>query len=239
MTHYRLILLGTGTDVGKTYVGCEIARVWRERVGPVLGLKPIESGFAEPSEGDAAALRQAASFSPLPLYRFAPPVSPHLAARRADVVIDPKSVVDWIAREEEAFLGVDLQGAPSPTLTIIETAGGVFSPISETATNFDLLKEFSALSKRAGEARTLLIAPDALGVLHDVQATLRAMAPERVDLVVLSESRPQDASTGSNAEELENLVFKQLGAGAPRHAQVLRLGRAGSGEAVVDWILAQ
>ncbi len=229
MSHQRLILLGTGTDVGKTYVGCQIARSWRDQVGPVLGLKPVESGFEDPSLGDAAELRQSASFSPLPLYRFAPPISPHLAARRAGVKIEVQRVVDWVHQEEDAFLGQQLDDRSTETLTIVETAGGVFSPLSPTTTNFDLLSRLS-------ETKAILVAPDALGVLHDVQATLRAMAPRRVDLVVLSESRAQDGSTGSNGAELESLVFSQLGDAAPRASQVLRISAGGSGQAVVDWI---
>ncbi len=229
MSHQRLILLGTGTDVGKTYVGCQIARAWRDQVGPVLGLKPVESGFEDSSLGDAAELRQSASFSPLPLYRFAPPISPHLAARRDGVEIDIQLVVDWVHQEEDAFLGRELDDSASETLTIVETAGGVFSPLSPNTTNFDLLR-------RLRDTKVILIAPDALGVLHDVQATLRAMAPRRVDLVVLSESRARDGSTGSNQAELEGLVFSQLGGAAPLSSQVERVSAGGTGDAVVEWI---
>lgn len=229
MSHHRLILLGTGTDVGKTYVGCQIARAWRDHLGPVLGLKPVESGFDDSRVGDAAELRKAASFSPLPLYRFAPPISPHLAARQVETEIQLQRVVHWVREEEDAFFGRNLESTSPGTLTIVETAGGVFSPLSASATNLDLLRLM-------GDAKVILIAPDALGVLHDVQATLRAMAPTRVDLLVLSESRPRDASTGSNQAELEGLVFLQLGENAPRSPQVFTMAAGASGDALVKWI---
>ncbi len=55
----RLVLLGTGTGVGKTYVGAQLVRAWRERGHPAWGLKPIESGVAAGSEAssDASQLR--------------------------------------------------------------------------------------------------------------------------------------------------------------------------------------
>jgi dethiobiotin synthetase len=84
--------------------------------------------------------------------------------------------------------------------SIVETAGGVFSPLSETATNLDL-----ALALEP--ATWVLVAADALGVLHDVSATLQAMrARNRApDHLVLCAARAPDASTGSNATELAAL----------------------------------
>ena len=84
--------------------------------------------------------------------------------------------------------------------SVVETAGGVFSPLSPTATNFDL-----ALALEP--AIWVLVAPDALGVLHDLSATLQAMRARgrTPDHVVLSGAREPDSSTGSNAAELEAL----------------------------------
>jgi dethiobiotin synthetase len=84
--------------------------------------------------------------------------------------------------------------------TVIETAGGVFSPLSASATNFDLAQALEP-------AIWLLVAADALGVLHDVSATLQAMrARARLpDYVVLSGAREADRSTGTNAAELTAL----------------------------------
>jgi dethiobiotin synthetase len=76
----------------------------------------------------------------------------------------------------------------------------VFSPLSEDATNFELARALEP-------AIWVLVAPDSLGVLHDLSATLQAMrargrAPEHV---VLSAAREPDASTGTNASELAAL----------------------------------
>jgi dethiobiotin synthetase len=83
---------------------------------------------------------------------------------------------------------------------VVETAGGVFSPLAPNATNFEL-----ALALEP--ATWVLVAADALGVLHEVGATLQAMtARGRVpEHLVLCAAREADASTGSNAVELATM----------------------------------
>jgi dethiobiotin synthetase len=56
---------------------------------------------------------------------------------------------------------------------------------------------------------TILVAPDRLGVLHDVTACARKV-------IVLSAPRTPDASTGTNAAELESLGIAHVIASFPR-----------------------
>ena len=92
-----------------------------------------------------------------------------------------------------------------------ELPGGLFSPLSETATNADLIR-------RLDPWRVLLVAPDRLGVLHDVIATSRAAQAEdvRIDGVILSAPAMPDASTGTNAEELGRVSVPAVLAALPR-----------------------
>ena len=209
----RIVILGTGTDVGKTYVTACLARGLRERA-TVAALKPIESGVALGVEGDAgviaAAAGHAAALSP---WRYPRPVSPHLGAREASAPIAIAEVAAWVAQQEQV-LGAEV--------SVVELAGGAFSPLGPGLLNVDLAL---ALDR----ALWLLVAPDALGVLHDVTATLRAL-PRAPDAIVLSGSRPQDQSTGGNAEELGRLGI----------ARVLEVVAAGAGRcpATVRWLLS-
>lgn len=215
-----MVLVGTGTDVGKTYVARQLARLYRARGGACLALKPIESGV-DPAQrvagrlsGDAAALADAANAGAAPLYGLREPISPHLAARREQRAIDLEAVAAYVAAQEQNFLsqleatasdaGATGSGAGLPPLCLIESAGGLFSPISDELNNWDLAR---ALAPDV----IVLVAPDSLGVLHDIQATLRGIAPVLPQLLVMSEARPADAATGTNLAEVERVVLRQLG----------------------------
>lgn len=230
MHRRRVVLLGTGTEVGKTYVGRELLRAWRRSGVSTLGLKPIESGVdpENHSQSDAARLEEAAHAGGPPLYAFQAPLSPHLAARRQGMTIDANRVIDWVRAREDAFFGSDPVGAGG--VTLVETAGGVFSPLGGGLTNLDL-------AERLLPASIVLVAPDSLGVLHDVTAALRAMAGMRPDFVVLSSSRSPDESTGTNAGELENLVFPALGPLSPKERDVITIVADEKADFLADRVL--
>jgi dethiobiotin synthetase len=138
------------------------------------------------------------------LYAWPDPVSPHLAARRAGAGIDLGSIREWVH-------------ASGASVVVVETAGGLFSPLGPKTTNLDLTL---ALEPTA----VLLVAPDRLGVLHDLTATLglAASRPLPTLAVVLSAPDSPDASTGHNAAELALLgiaeplaVFPRVSTSAP------------------------
>jgi dethiobiotin synthetase len=192
----RVLVLGTGTNVGKTFVTSHVTRLLRE-LRPdldVLALKPVESGVAEEPE-DAAELARACGRPPaelLPRYAFRAPLSPHLAAELEGQIVELDEITRWVSEREPK--GSNTQ------LTLVESAGGTFSPLGAGITNADLVK---ALERPL----VMLIAPDALGVLHDVTATTLALGTRgiRPDLVVLTLARAADESTGKNRRELERL----------------------------------
>jgi dethiobiotin synthetase len=207
----RVVMLGTGTDVGKTYVTERVAAGLRTSTS-VLALKPIESGVAEGSLGDARRIARAAGHpAPLSTWRFTRPVSPHLAAREQGQSIDVAAVAQWVEASELA----------NPArVTLIESAGGACSPLAPAATNIELAQSLEP-------ALWVLIAPDSLGVLHDVTATLRAL-PRAPDAVVLTAARPRDASSGSNAAELELLKISTV---------LCVVERGGAALPLVEWLL--
>jgi dethiobiotin synthase len=194
----RWIVLGTGTGVGKTFVAQALVRLLADANEPVAGLKPIETGISAGTAVDATQLGALAFHvtmpSPHPLYGFAEPVTPSRAARHRDVAIDLQQVARWA--------GTVASTTQQPAQLVIETAGGVFSPLADLQNNFDLA---AALSP----AIWILVAPNRLGVLHDVSSTLYAMAAlgRRPDWIVLSAPEVADASASSNREELTRLHF--------------------------------
>lgn len=210
----RIVMLGTGTDVGKTYVTALLAR-GLAAARSVLALKPIESGVEDGALGDAGAIAAAAGHpARLSPWRLRRAVSPHLAAREQGMVLDVADVVHWVETEERLA---------SASLTMVETAGGALSPLGRGTTNVELA---SAL----GPALWILVAPDSLGVLHDLTATLRSL-PRAPDAVLLSGARPADQSTGGNAAEL-------LGLGICEVLEVVPRGAAAAPRAVT-WLLGR
>ena len=187
----RVVVLGTGTSVGKTWVTANLARAMP---GACLALKPVETGCITAAP-DATALGAASCHPIPPLYAFRAPLTPWLAAEREERAIDLDRVRPWLQALEDQH-----RNTCHVVSSIIETAGGVFSPITATQNNFHLACTLEP-------ARWLLVASNTLGVLHHVSSTLLALdhlgrAP---DLVVLSQSDPPDSSSSSNANLLSRL----------------------------------
>ena len=200
-------ITGTGTGIGKTHAACAVALAWSRRLPSTRGLaalKPVESGVPATGEPeDGALLARVSTFhvkhrqAP---YLLARPVSPHLAARDAGVVID----LDLVARWVEPYRS-------SAAAVLVELPGGLFSPVAAGKSNADLA---SAL----GPTAVLLVAPDRLGVLHDVGATVRAARAGGLPLhgILLVAPAEPDASTGTNAAEMREVTDVPVLAVLPR-----------------------
>jgi dethiobiotin synthetase len=153
-----LFVAGTGTDVGKTYVTSSLIRAMRGAGVAVEALKPVVSGFDPdaPQGSDPAVLLQAlgrdwsaealAEISP---WRFRAPLSPPLAAAREGVRL-PGEMVIAHCRDRAAR-------TPDDTWLLVESAGGIMSPLDDTQTMLDLAA--------ALEAPVLLVAGSYLGTI--------------------------------------------------------------------------
>lgn len=156
------------------------------RVSKMPAWKPIVSGGLEDVERLGA--------EP-PLVALAEPLSPHLAARRQGVELSAEAVV--LATKDSM---------------IVESAGGLYSPLSDDETNADVALAYGQ------RALVVLVAPDRLGVLHDVGACVRAAEADGISFaaVVLSAPAQADASTGTNAAEIERLGLAEAVVTFPR-----------------------
>lgn len=196
----RVLVVGTGTEIGKTHVtACLLAQA-RAQGMSVRGYKPIATGidhFCEDAQLHAEAL---GAHYLHPSFSYRRPVSPHLAAREEERPIDLE-VVRF--RSDELAQGCDA--------VVIEGAGGLFTPLGETFTNI-------ALVRCLMPAAVVLVAPDRLGVLHDVGACVTAAQSCGIEFAALVLSAPgvPDASTGSNARELERVGMPVIAGVFPR-----------------------
>jgi dethiobiotin synthetase len=200
-----LVLVGTGTSVGKTHVAERLLRALAGEGARACGYKPIESGADDPDgpSTDAARLARASSFHVKPepaRLVFSKAVSAHLAAREANVQIDLDLIRGEIRR-----------AARLVDTLVVELPGGAFSPLTDSV----CAAEFA---RTIPYARVLLVASDRLGVLHDVASATRACAALGLPLfgVVLSAPELPDLSTGTNGRELAALTRVPVLAELPR-----------------------
>jgi dethiobiotin synthetase len=168
-----VVMLGTGTGVGKTYSGVRLLGHLRSRGLRVAARKPAQS-FAPGSDGappdtDAELLARAtgeAATEVCPPRRWyevamAPPMAASVLGRPPVVLAELLAELRWPDQ------GVDVG--------LVEGAGGVCSPIAEDA-------DGAALA-RALEPDLVVVVTDAgLGTIHAVRSSVLALAglPVRV-----------------------------------------------------------
>lgn len=204
-----LVVTGTGTGIGKTHATAAILGAWRRVLVEngvscprVSGLKPIETGVTAGSVTDAQTLAQASTFhvKHSPPYVFARPAAPHLAAADEGRTIELERISEYVEDVRAEADGV-----------AVELPGGLFSPLGRSTSNLDLARLLDADA-------IVLVAPDRLGVLHDVAAATRAAIASGLSLsgVVLAAPEVADPSTGNNAAELGIITEVPLMAALPR-----------------------
>ena len=186
-----IVVTGTGTGIGKTHVACAALRRAAEH-GPVLGYKPVESGLDGPGPSDAARLEAASTFhvQQSPGLRLRAPLSPHLAARLEGKRLDWSEIVRFVTNTRAA-------GVPM----LLELPGGLFSPLADGFRSVDALASLEPTA-------TVLLAPNRLGVLHDIGATLAGAKSLGAVLhaVGLVDPDTADDSTAHNPAEVQTLI---------------------------------
>lgn len=156
-----VVVLGTGTEVGKTWVSCRVLEHLRASLVAVAARKPAQS-FDPPGPGgggltDADLLAGATGETPTdvcPPHRWYPlALAPPVAADRLGL---PPILLDELIAELCWPIGV--------TVGLVEAAGGVRSPIAHDGDGADLASRLEA-------DRTILVADSGLGAIHAVRAS--------------------------------------------------------------------
>jgi dethiobiotin synthetase len=159
-----VVVAGTGTEIGKTYVGASIVRALREQGHTVIARKPAQSFDAGDTSTDASILGTATGEPPeivCPKHRWYPvPMAPPMAA---------------VALGRDAFSTSDLvlettQSLTAAEVALVETAGGSWSPQASDGMH---VGDFAA---QLGADAVLLVADAGLGVIHAVRGAAAAFA---------------------------------------------------------------
>jgi len=185
----RLVFVtGTGTEVGKTWVGARLAEVLHARGLRVAARKPAQS-FApdEAGQTDAEVLAAASGEAPetvCPRHRWyevamAPPMA-------ADALGRPPIKITALAAETVFPDGIDVG--------LVETAGGVRSPLAHDGDTVDL-------AARLRPDAVVLVAAAGLGTINAVLLSFAALAPVPVH-VILNRFDAEDGLHAANRQWL-------------------------------------
>jgi dethiobiotin synthetase len=172
-------IAGIGTDIGKTFfVENLICKLLKKNI-PINAIKPIASGFAEGDANSDSVKILSALSSKLPPFtrndenqinsitpwRFAEGVSPHIAAQNVNQEINFLEVVNFCqkniasAKEQNKIL-------------LIESAGGLMTPINDDKTFLDLAFEL--------KIPVLLLSANYLGSISHTLCAITALKNKEI-----------------------------------------------------------
>jgi dethiobiotin synthetase len=181
----RLVLvLGTGTDIGKTWVSAHLLTALRQAGQVVAARKPAQSFEPDddPSSLDAAVLGAASGEAPetvCPPHRWYPvAMAPTMAAA---VLGEEGFTTSQLVEEMSWPDGVQID------VGLVESAGGVRSPLADDGDSVTLCETLHP-------DLVLLIADAGLGTINAVRLSLAALSPALVEhgqvIVVLNRFDP-------------------------------------------------
>ncbi|MEU5400937.1 dethiobiotin synthase [Streptomyces sp. NPDC005963] len=204
-----IVVSGTGTEIGKTVVTAALVAVARARGQRVAVVKPAQTGVSATEPGDLDEVsRLGGGVHGIELARFAEPLAPATAARRAGV----KGV-----RPDETVAAVR-QLADDFDLVLVEGAGGLLVRFDEDGgTLADAAKLLSA--------PVLVVAPAGLGTLNSVALTAEALAARgiaQLGVVVGSWPHRPDLAARCNVQDLPQVAGAPLLGAVPERAGQLR-----------------
>ena len=161
----KIFITGTDTHVGKTLISSWIAL----HTG-FSYFKPIQTGTRDGSDSLEVHKQSDTKIYP-ESYAYKEPLSPHLAAKLENDMIDIEKIVL----------------PPSPNL-IIEGAGGVLVPINDTYLMVDLIKKLGA--------PVILVARTTLGTINHTLLSLEALRSRNIavlGVIMNGEKNPQNS----------------------------------------------
>ncbi|PKO47657.1 MAG: dethiobiotin synthase [Betaproteobacteria bacterium HGW-Betaproteobacteria-22] len=191
-------IVGTDTNVGKTYVASALIRHFVNAGFNTVGMKPIASGCEMTAQGewmneDVQVLSSASNVTaPLNLinpYRFTPAIAPHIAAAQAGVDIDARVITN--AYDDLSKLA---------DVVIIEGAGGFFVPINATETLADLAVMLNL--------QIILVVGMRLGCINHALLTVAAIQARGLTLAgwVANQLEPDMPMFAENLDSLQQRI---------------------------------
>ena len=162
---HGIFITGTDTGIGKTYVARLLLEGFMDCRAATY-MKPVQTGCVRDPQGNLAApdfdyvmkngAHMSATIDDHVPYRFEPTCSPHLAASLAGVTISLEYIRGKYSRVSD-----------KKSITVVEGAGGVLTPLSETATMLDLMLHL--------RLPVVIVTTPRVGTLNHTLLTIKAL----------------------------------------------------------------
>jgi dethiobiotin synthetase len=182
-------ITSTGTGIGKTLVTAALTYQLRAAGRSVSALKPVISGYVENDMGsDTAQLLQSLGLAAISPWRYTAALAPNMAAKLEGKEIDFAALVDFCDMPRTS------------DITLIEGAGGVMSPLTDTHTMLDWIA--------ALDCAAIVVAGTELGAISHTLAACEVLRARGIPLraVVVSESADGAISTQEMATQLRKFL---------------------------------
>lgn len=209
-----VVVAGTATEVGKTWVSCRILRDLRSAGLDVIARKPAQSFDPADPTTDAHLLGDATGESAhevCPRSRWypaamAPPMAAESLDRASFTVDDLVAEIDW--------------PLPAPDIALVESVGGVRSPLADDGDTITLIE-------RLQPDLVLLVADAGLGTINSVALSLEAIdrgAHVARPVVVLNRFDPLDDLHHRNRDWLVRRLGVEAYSSVPQVLAAVREG---------------
>ena len=199
MTH--LFVTASGTDIGKTVISEILIRQLIVKGKKVAALKPVLSGLEgvplEETDSGRMLLAMGGDVSEEAIaaitpWRFDPPLSPDMAARRAGQTMKLDELIDFcMAPTDQDYV-------------LVEGAGGVLVPINAEAT----MSDWMVALKNKTDLRVVLVVGSYLGTISHTLTALESLNARGLTpaIIVISTSEVNPVPVEETVEVMERFA---------------------------------
>jgi dethiobiotin synthetase len=183
-----VVVTGTGTEVGKTYITAAALARLRDRGHAVRARKPVQSFDPADEHTDADVLAAASGEDP---HAVCPPHRWIARAMAPPMAADALGLVRFTIADLASEVGI----APAGVITFVEGAGGLLSPLAADGDTRDLIA-------RLRPELVVLVADAGLGTINLTRLCAAQLRPDHSPVVVLNRYDARDELHRANAEWL-------------------------------------
>jgi dethiobiotin synthetase len=170
----KIIILANDTNVGKTWLGCELLARAREHNLRLFPFKPLATGDRSDALRLAAASSCVLDLNKINPIFFHSPMAPYAAS-----AIEGREI-SW-EQIEAALQEVE----KNSHAVLIETAGGILTPCDQSTNMVDLVKRWNAVA--------VLVVPNKLGTITQARTALEILLQRKISpLAVVLNNIPKN-----------------------------------------------